>query len=173
MKIIKFVKGDVRDVAYAKAGEKAIIPHVCNNVGAWGAGFVMALSRRWKEPEKMYRQWYRNAKSGSVECTDSEVTAFNLGMTQFVNVSEDIIVANMVAQNDLRRVGSEPPIRYDSLRRCLSEVAHLAKWQSASVHIPDLIGCGLAGGDPKIVLGIIQETLVSQDIDVYIYKFEN
>jgi len=29
--------------------------HVCNGQGHWGAGFVMALSRRFKAPEAAYR----------------------------------------------------------------------------------------------------------------------
>ena len=27
-----------------------IIVHVCNDVGGWGRGFVMAISKRWPEP---------------------------------------------------------------------------------------------------------------------------
>ena len=29
-----------------------IITHICNDIGAWGKGFVLALSKRWKTPEK-------------------------------------------------------------------------------------------------------------------------
>ena len=28
-----------------------IIAHVCNDVGLWGKGFVLAVSKRWKFPE--------------------------------------------------------------------------------------------------------------------------
>ena len=31
-----------------------IIAHCCNTVGAWGAGFVMAISNRWFEPSVAY-----------------------------------------------------------------------------------------------------------------------
>ena len=27
-----------------------IIAHICNDVGAWGKGFVLALSKRWNTP---------------------------------------------------------------------------------------------------------------------------
>lgn len=36
-----------------------IIVHVCNDVGGWGKGFVVAVSKRWREPERRYRSWHR------------------------------------------------------------------------------------------------------------------
>ena len=36
-----------------------LITHICNNQGGWGRGFVVALSKRWPEPERAYRQWFR------------------------------------------------------------------------------------------------------------------
>ena len=35
-----------------------LIVHICNNLGGWGRGFVTAISRHWKEPEKEYRKWF-------------------------------------------------------------------------------------------------------------------
>src|SRR4029077_8760714 len=32
---------------------------VCNDAGGWGKGFVIAVSRRWPEPERRYRAWHR------------------------------------------------------------------------------------------------------------------
>lgn len=37
-----------------------IIVYVCNDIGAWGKGFVMAISKRWPEPESQYRKCHRN-----------------------------------------------------------------------------------------------------------------
>jgi len=44
---IAYVMGDA---TAPKADGPKIIVHVCNDVGAWGRGFVVALSRRWPEP---------------------------------------------------------------------------------------------------------------------------
>jgi O-acetyl-ADP-ribose deacetylase (regulator of RNase III) len=42
---IFYMTGD----ATAPVGEgQKLIVHVCNDIGAWGAGFVLALSKRWK-----------------------------------------------------------------------------------------------------------------------------
>ena len=35
-----------------------IIVHVCNDIGAWGKGFVKAHSNRWSETESQYKGWY-------------------------------------------------------------------------------------------------------------------
>ena len=42
------------------AGSK-IIAHVCNDMGAWGRGFVLAISKLSPAPERGFREWYRDA----------------------------------------------------------------------------------------------------------------
>ncbi len=133
-----------------------IIAHVCNDAGKWGAGFVLAVSRRWKQPEQEYRRAFANGRG------------LRLGEVQFVVVDRDMTVANMVAQHGVRRRGSTPPIRYDALRAALTEVARFALGQGASVHMPR-IGCGLAGGNWEDVSAIIAETLGDQRVPVTVY----
>src|SRR5262245_22379163 len=53
MEALRIVRGDA--TAPRVDGPK-IIAHVCNDVGGWGAGFVLAVSRRWPEPERAYRR---------------------------------------------------------------------------------------------------------------------
>lgn len=134
-----------------------IIAHVCNDIGGWGRGFVMALSNRWSEPERMYRRWYSERRSND----------FGLGAVQLVSVDEELWVANMIGQRDVRRVDGVPPIRYDALAECLRSLADHAAERNASVHMPR-IGAGLAGGDWKRIEGIILEQLaVSVPVTVY------
>ena len=76
----------------------------------------------------------------------------------------------MIAQHNIGYTGDIPPIRYDRLRQCLNKVAKEAKEMDASIHMPDLIGCGLAGGHKKTVIGIIEETLIKKDVEVTIYS---
>jgi hypothetical protein len=123
---------------------------------------VLALSRRWKEPEEMYRKWYK--------CIVKTQTPFALGKTQLVRVGGSCWVANMIAQSGIFTAAS-PPIRYDALKLCLEEVAKDAKRLQASVHMPR-IGCGLAGGTWEEVGPIVQETLVNQDVKVTVYDLE-
>ena len=48
---INYTKGDA--TSPAERGNK-IIAHVCNDLGGWGKGFVLAVSARWSEPEQHY-----------------------------------------------------------------------------------------------------------------------
>lgn len=156
MSKITYVKGD----ATQPAGEgPRLIPHVCNNVGGWGSGFVLAISRRWPEPERRYREWVRTS-------------TFHLGMVQPVKVERDLWVVNMVAQMGTRKRITDPPaIHYAHLRTCLDKLGRLAWSKGASIHAPKF-GAGLAGGDWSIIEQMIQEELVDKGLDVTIYEFD-
>ena len=53
---LKIIKGDATS---PQAKGNRIVAHVCNDLGKWGKGFVMAVSARWPEPEEAYRRWHR------------------------------------------------------------------------------------------------------------------
>ncbi len=128
---IKYVEGDATKPM--GSGPRVIL-HICNDERKWGKGFVLALSKRWKQPEQRYRQSYRESPKPL------------LGDVQFINVEGDITVANMIAQHGIRRgPQGKPPIRYEALERALTKVAGFAAEHGASIHMPR-IGSGLAGG---------------------------
>jgi O-acetyl-ADP-ribose deacetylase (regulator of RNase III) len=157
MKIAKltYVKGDATNPV---GPGKKIIAHVCNNYGGWGAGFVLAISKKWPSPEKVYRD-------------SAFYTNLELGTTQFVSVSETITVANMIAQNGFVSKNNPVAISYADLRLCLFDVMVRARHEGASVHGPKF-GAGLGGGDWKVIEKIIQEELVSKGVPVTIYEYE-
>jgi len=107
---INYVIGDATNPA---GDDPKIIVHVCNDIGGWGRGFVVALSKRWPEPEQSYRAWHRG----------EEKTLFALGEVQFVQVADNIWVANMIGQRDVRTVSGVPPVRYEAIRNALKRVA--------------------------------------------------
>ncbi|MCL6293713.1 macro domain-containing protein [Jejuia spongiicola] len=157
MKNINYLKGDA--TAPQIEGNKIIV-HICNDLGGWGKGFVLAISKKWSEPEKAYRLWYKNKADND----------FALGATQVIQVSEDIFVGNMIAQQGLKRVNNIAPIRYEAVKSCLSKIAIEASKINASIHMPR-IGCGLAGGKWEEIEPLILETLSNNDIEVYVYDF--
>lgn len=156
----------IGDATLPRSDGPKMIVHVCNTAGGWGAGFVLSLSRRWRDPERVYRH---NKSSG-----------LELGTVQFVSVESDIVVANMIAQTGygstkLKHKTDEgyeedhlPPIRYWALERCLEQVAHACLGGGFSVHMPR-IGCSLAGGSWSKVSEIINRTLEKSGIDVTVY----
>ena len=157
METITYLKGDA--TAPLVDGNKIIV-HICNDLGGWGKGFVLAISKKWLEPEKAYREWHKNKADND----------FALGATQVIQVLEDVFVGNMIAQEGLKRVNNMAPIRYEAVKYCLSKIAIEAGKLNASIHMPR-IGCGLAGGKWEEIEPIITETLSNNDIEVYVYDF--
>lgn len=154
---ITYLKGDA---TCPQAKGHKIIVHVCNDLGGWGKGFVLALSKRWPEPEKDYRLWHRKRSEND----------FALGAVRFVEVEKWISVANMIAQRGIKPSSAGPPIRYESVEQCLTEVATTALNSEASVHMPR-IGCGLAGGKWSKIEPILEDTLVRRNVSVVVYDF--
>lgn len=153
--MIQYVKGDATKPL--GAGHK-IITHCCNNVGAWGAGFVLALSRRWPHVERAYR----------------ELGSYDLGDVQFVKATENITVANIIGQDGISDGYRENPhpIRYEAIEAGLRVVAYRAHFMwhpmPASIHMPRM-GCGLAGGTWDRMEPIIESAL--KDLSVTVYDF--
>jgi O-acetyl-ADP-ribose deacetylase (regulator of RNase III) len=154
---IKYIKGD----ATQPTGEgNKIIVHVCNDVGGWGKGFVMAISKRWKEPEAHYRQWSKEQQN------------FRLGEVQFVRVEPTIWVANLIGQHDIRRgKDGSPTVRYGAIREGLAKVSAFAREINGSVHMPR-IGCGLAGGTWDQIEPALTHELVGLGVETVVYDFE-
>ncbi|MET9350699.1 macro domain-containing protein [Streptomyces termitum] len=158
MREIAYVRGD----ATAPQGRGTrIIAHVCNDRGGWGKGFVLALSRRWPEPEAAYRRWHRERAGND----------FGLGAAQFVQVSPYLWVANLVGQRGVRTSRSAgAPVRYEAIDAALGLLADKAAELGASVHMPR-IGCGLAGGSWDRVEPLVRKRLVERGTEVTVYDF--
>jgi O-acetyl-ADP-ribose deacetylase (regulator of RNase III) len=155
---ITYIKGDA--TCPQSKGVK-LICHVCNDLGRCSKGFVLALSRRWRQLEEQYRAWY----AGRVG------EGFGLGAVQFIRVEPHFWVANMVAQRDAKPGSSGPPIRYEALAECLRQVGERAIELGASAHMTR-IGCGLAGGNWSRVEPLIEEALCRRGVAVSVYDFE-
>lgn len=146
------------DATSPQASGPKIIAHICNDLGGWGKGFVLAVSRRWPEPERDYRRWHRNRADND----------FGLGAVRLVQVRPDVWVANMIGQRGTRRGSAGPPIRYDAVRQCLETLGGHASDLRASVHMPR-IGTGLAGGRWDRIEPLVVAALCQRDIDVTVY----
>ena len=157
---IRYVEAD----ATQPTGEgRKILVHVCNDIGAWGRGFVLGLSQRFPGPERRYKAW----------AAGQEDTPFELGQVQFVTVSPDLTVANLIGQHDIARKGQKedvPPMCYEAIREGLGRVRDEAVRLEATVHMP-CIGAGLAGGDWAVIEPMIEEELNAYGLSVTVYDF--
>ncbi|MEU5719365.1 macro domain-containing protein [Streptomyces sp. NPDC020403] len=158
MRGITYVRGD----ATAPQGKGVkLIAHVCNDLGGWSKGFVLALSRRWPEPEAAYRRWHRERAGND----------FGLGAVRFVQVQPYLWVANMVGQRGIRAGSKGVPVRYEAIDTALGAVADRAEELGASVHMPR-IGCGLAGGRWSRIEPLVEQRLSQRGIPVTVYDID-
>lgn len=147
--MITYLKGDATK---PKGIGNKIITHVCNDIGGWGAGFVLALSKKWITPEKMYRS--------------IAIESLKLGMVQYVSVENNIIVANIIGQHGIYYDNDgNPPVRYEAIKTALKDVNKVALKTNSTIHAPRF-GSGLSGGEWNKIEDIINETLT---VDVFIY----
>ena len=176
--MITYVQGDA---TRGRGNGSKVIAHVCNVEGGWGAGFVLALSRAWRTPEREYRKWH---KQGSILderkalSNDTVMMPFELGQVQTLLVdAEPTYVCNMLAQKGYGPKGknqhrspededSYVPLQYDALEACLTKLADQARLLHATLHMPR-IGCALAGGRWSLVEPILQRTLDGLSVTVY------
>lgn len=133
-------------------GNKVII-HCNNDIRKWGRGFVVAISKKWKEPELKYKN----------------KQLMKLGTVDFVKVEDDIWIGNMIGQHTIwNDKNGNPPIRYGAIRSCLKKVRDFAIENNATIHAPKF-GAGLAGGKWEEIEKIINEEL--SDLNVIIYEY--
>ena len=147
------------DATHPVGRDNKILVHICNDVGGWGRGFVLALSNKWEQPEREYLNWYQSQKD------------FELGNVQFVEVENNLLVANVIGQRNVVAQDSIPPIRYQAVKEGLRKVAEKAIETNASVHMPR-IGAGLAGGEWEKIEAIIISELIDKGLKVTVYDFK-
>lgn len=165
----KVIKGDATK---PKSEKYVIIPHVCNTLGKWGAGFTRALDDRFGfGPRDRYRRQIKAFQDVEME---------SLGHISIVEVVPDQIeVVNMIAQAGVKgNTPSEhlPPIRYRALVQAMCEVDNCVKslkdrGTDCEIHCPKF-GSDLAGGDWKWIEILIQEIWVEAGIDVTVYEYD-
>lgn len=153
---IEYVKGDATNPI---GDGKKIILHCCNDIGAWGSGFVLALSKKWPTPERAFRSLKKP----------------ELGHLQLVKVSDKTMVGNIIGQSGIASVNNPRPVRYDALKegfiKTLSFIDSSSDKDSFSIHMP-MLGAGLAGGDWSIIEGVINEVFENTPYRVVVYIFD-
>lgn len=166
---IIYSKANLFDIANLRIsdqnkGSNVLIPHVCNNVNAYGAGFALEIANRFPTAKANFHLLGNQSK---------------LGHVQFITVKEDqkskhqIIIANMIAQNGLIHHTNTRPLNYAALSTCMSTVRTYIKnflKEDASnyleIHCPKF-GSGLAGGNWDFISELIIDIWTNTPIFVY------
>lgn len=148
--------------------EIILLPHICNNLGGWGAGFVLNLSKKWEKPEKTYRKLFSN----------TEAKENKLGIVQYIpvlsqirNIRNQIFVINMIAQNGYKTKDNPHPLDLQTLSECLDKVykqgGSLFDYK-ISVHMPK-IGSGLGGGNWDEIEKLIESKIEKYKVETHVH----
>lgn len=160
---IHYIIGDATLPIETEA-ENRLIVHCCNTLGAWGAGFVVPLGRRYPKAKEGYKKFIEENKGKSI-----------LGEVNEVKVADNIYVENLMGQSFLyKKANGEIPCNYIAIETGFLKI--MENWSNKgnySIHMPR-IGCGLAGGDWKTIENIIQRTFVGiANVDAYVYDLKD
>lgn len=146
-------------------GTNIIIPHVCNNINAFGAGFAQALTQYDPSIKANFHMLGNKAKLGYTQFITTKINNKN---------QSKIIVANMIAQNKLIDRNKNPrPINYMHLVSCMIKVKDFILNLNTQSDIKSQIfapkfGSGLAGGNWGFIECLIED--IWSDIPVFIYE---
>ncbi len=169
--MIKYVEGNLFD--FIDDHNPVVIAHVCNNQGAWGAGFVVPLGQKYPVAELAYRDWYNwtDRKNRYISLLPEivyENEACDLGFIQIVQAKPHIHVVNMVAQT----LGGQRPLHYNYLCSCMDLLADwMIDWKHSHIICPQF-GSGLAGGDWNVIEQLIIDCWIRAGLNVTVVRYK-
>lgn len=141
---VQVLSGDACEV---DPNQRTCIAHVVNNRGLWGAGFALALSQHWSEPEQFYKIRCKKYKNDRASL---------LGKTQTVNINQNLTIINMFAMNGVYNRHHNPqPLDMNALMLCLRSLRIKAEIANYDVVQMPMIGAGLARGHWPTILKLI------------------
>jgi hypothetical protein len=167
--MINYVKGNLFDVL--PTTKVIMCPHVCNDIGGFGAGFAKAVAQQYPVVRDAYKRWYQDGITYNAE----QKVPFELGMFQVVPVNYKVDTSetgllcfvNMIAQHETIATSQEP-IRYAALAKCMWDLGTYCNLEvggqsKIEIYAPQF-GAGLARGDWKIIERLIEEAWVERGI---------
>lgn len=173
--MIRYVKGDLfAHIADFEA--PFVIAHVCNDVGAWGAGFSGALGEKYPRARENFLAAAQRPRLGQTSwaCEFFLARRPRLGQTIWA-CDGNAYIGNMVAQTGVGK--ATRPLRYWALAQCMRDVALFAVDTQSPAHVlpihAPMFGAGLAGGDWGVIAALIEDTWCREGIDVTIYHLED
>ncbi|MEM9805815.1 MAG: Appr-1-p processing protein [Cyanobacteria bacterium P01_D01_bin.56] len=127
--------------------DHGILVYQVNCQGVMGAGLAKAIADKWPVVKEEYLDWLN---------PDDDPSDF-LGSWVLTDISPKLFVGSIFGQLNYGRSGCYT--NYLSLASGLSRVYKIAQHRSLPIYLPHGIGCGLAGGDWRVVSALIEQEL--------------
>ena len=152
----------------AEMGATVFVPHVCNNIDLFDAGFAAAIAKNYPEVKANYHMLGKNFLKN------------NLGHSQIIKVYEQpkykhkLYFVNMISQTGVKNSNNARPLNYAALVRSmiqLSQFIHsntgfLQKNENIEIHAPKF-GSGLAGGNWNFISELIEDIWGKYNVFIY------
>lgn len=143
--------GDILEV------EKGVICHQVNCQGVMGAGLALYIRNKWAPG--VFRDYTERLKEDRNP----------LGDTVFTEGQEELFIASIFGQSFYGRTGVHT--NYEAVRSGMEKVEKFASERELPVFIPYKIGCGLAGGDWRIILEILKDVFEKSSVKTTILVY--
>ena len=156
--MVRHVKGNLLD------SDCDYICHQVNCQGVMGSGIAKQIRERWPWVYSSYRAY----------CDRHKIRDQSpLGNIWGVKIDRDNRnsqwVVNMFSQENFGYTGSRFT-SYDAFAKCLEKI-RVRIPKDKTIGFPKNIGCGLGGGNWKVIYALIEEIL-GDEFEVYIYELE-
>ena len=150
-------------------GATVFIPHVCNNIDLFGAGFAADIADKFPSVKADYHMLGKNFLKN------------NFGYAQIIKVMEEtrhkqkLYIVNMIAQNGVQSNNNPRPLNYFALAKSmgllssfiLSNTGYLNKSENIEIHCPKF-GSGLAGGNWNFISELIEDVWGRYNVTVHV-----
>lgn len=159
---IEYIRGDLFAALPENPQRPIIIPHIVNNIGAWGSGFVIPLANRFPRSKEMYLKYYKLNSLGDIQTI----------------IDDEYYIVNMFAQNGIsdKSTGDgnrvKKPIKYVSLIKCMENIKNDMN-RYFDIYCPRF-GSDRAGGNWEFIEELIEEIWLPRNEirNIKVFKYE-
>jgi O-acetyl-ADP-ribose deacetylase (regulator of RNase III) len=135
-----------------------IVAHGCNAQGVMGSGVARQLRAKYPQIFISYQRHLKWIK------TDI------LGTVDFVSISTNLWVANMITQQFYGRSPGHQYVDYHAISTAISSALQFAELKGVDLHIPYMVGAGLGGGDIAHITEICEECSRTVGRNIYCHR---
>lgn len=162
---ITYIKGEL--ISLAKSGKFDLIAHGCNCFCTQKAGIAKQFADTFGTDKYDLEHFLYKGdinKLGQIEhqnyhIKDNEIQK----LSNFSDIN--LTVINCYTQYNYGT--DKRQLDYHALKLCLMKINHI--FPDKHIGLPYVIGCGLAGGDPQKVIGIVERTLCDMKVTMVEY----
>jgi hypothetical protein len=140
---MKEIKGNLFD------GEYDYLAHCANTYCTFGAGVAKQIKKRYPEA---YEADLATKDLGDNKLGFYSQATVNGGKLTIVNLYGQIGIGN---DGDPLNRNAQYDLLFDALYRFATEIANEQPNEKIVIGVPDMLACGLAGGNRRIVIAIL------------------